>query len=384
MKSASLCLLACALAAQTPADLFAADKVNDIRLTFAPGDWEKLRATYLEDTYYKVQFEWQSVKVANIGVRSRGSGSRNSAKPGMKLDFNEFVKDQTFLGFKELVLDNLLQDPSMMAERVSFQLFRRMGIPAPSVAHVRVFVNGSYHGLYTVVEPVDKLFLKKYLGEDGGQLFDYEWQSHYSFEDLGDSNETYAFFKPKTNDKKPDYETLKAFIQTINSAPDEAFAGALAEYLDANRFLEYLAVETFLADIDGVLGDWGMNNFYLYRRGASKQFVFIPWDKDVTFGPMKRSVWNNAETNVLVRRLLAIPAYGAHFERSLQTVIAEAGPSGGWLDMEINRIKAQIHTFAALDTNKPYSTDHFYTSIRDRHEFTRTRPYAIRAELGVR
>ena len=383
-----LCLSACALAlcAQTANDLFDPARLNDIRLTFAASDWDKLRETYLEDTYYKVGFQWQSAKVGIIGVRSRGNGSRNSAKPGLKLDFNQYVKDQTFAGFKSIVLDNLVQDRSMMAERLSMELFRKMGIPAPRVAHVRLFVNDKFECLYTVVEPVDKIFLKTHLGEDSGQLFDYEWASEYNFEYAGADSSLYAPapFEPKTNEKNPDLATLVEFIRTLNETPDTEFAGALTQYLDAEMYLNYLAVETFLADMDGQLGDWGINNFYLYRRANSKQFVFLPWDKDVTFSSVRRSIWHNSDRNVLTRRLLAIPAYHDHFARAMQQVMELAGGPGGWLDTEINRIKMQIQADAAIDAIKPYSTGEFYDGVRDLHDFTRFRPQVARGELGVR
>lgn len=374
------------MCAQTATDIFDPAKVNDIRLNFAAGDWERLRATYLEDTYYKAGFQWQSAKVGSIGIRSRGNGSRNSAKPGLKLDFNQYVKDQTFAGFKSIVLDNLVQDRSMMAERLSMELFRKMGIPAPRVAHVRLYVNDKFEGLYTVVEPVDKIFLKTHLGEDSGQLFDYEWNSDYNFEYTGAAGTLYAPapFEPKTNEKSPDLATLVAFIRMLNETPDDQFAGALTEFLDAEKYLNYLAVETFLADMDGQLGDWGMNNFYLYRSAGKKQFVFLPWDKDVTFSSTTRSVWHNSDRNVLSRRLLAIPAYHDHFTRALQQVMELAGGPGGWLDTEINRIKMQIQTDAAIDAIKPYSTGEFYDGVRDLHDFTRFRPQFVRGELGVR
>lgn len=383
-----LCLSACALAlcAQTANDLFDPAKLNDIRLTFAVGEWDKLRETYLEDTYYKVGFQWQSAKVGTIGIRSRGNGSRNSAKPGLKIDFNQYVKDQTFAGFKSIVLDNLVQDRSMMAERLSMELFRKMGIPAPRVAHVRLFVNDKFEGIYTVVEPVDKTFLKTHLGEDSGQLFDYEWASDYNFEYAGADGALYAPapFEPKTNEKNPDLATLVEFIRTLNETTDAEFAGALTQYLDAEKYLNYLAVETFLADMDGQLGDWGMNNFYLYRLANKKQFVFLPWDKDVTFSSVGRSIWHNSDRNVLTRRLLAIPAYHDHFTRALQQVMELAGGPGGWLDTEINRIKMQIQADAAIDAIKPYSTGEFYDGVRALHDFTRFRPQVARGELGVR
>ena len=68
--------------------------------------------------------------VQEVAIRSRGLGSRSYDKPGLRVDFNRY-QDQTFLGLKSLVLDNAAQDHTMMAERVSVEMFRLAGLVAP-------------------------------------------------------------------------------------------------------------------------------------------------------------------------------------------------------------------------------------------------------------
>ena len=53
----------------------------------------------------------------NAGIRSRGTGSRSGAKPGLRLDFDRYKSDQRFLGLKSLVLRNSTQDATNMHER---------------------------------------------------------------------------------------------------------------------------------------------------------------------------------------------------------------------------------------------------------------------------
>ena len=57
----------------------------------------------------------------------------------------------------------------------------------------------------------------------------------------------------------------------------------LSPYLDLEAFVRHVAVEAFLAEIDGVLGDWGMNNFYLYRFERTTRSTLVPWDKSEAF-----------------------------------------------------------------------------------------------------
>ena len=143
-------------------DLFDASVLEELRLYIHPDDWSQLRVHYLQNTWYLADLCWRGLTAANIGVRSRGSGSRSSVKPGLTVRFNKYV-DQQFLGLTELVLDNSLQDPSFLRERLSMLLFRRMGIAAPREAYARLYVNDEYSGLYSMVEAIDSQFLSAQL-----------------------------------------------------------------------------------------------------------------------------------------------------------------------------------------------------------------------------
>jgi spore coat protein CotH len=349
----------------TGAELFDDSQVQEIRLTTHPSDWRRLQDNFQDDTYYPAILEWRGVVLEDIGIRSRGNGSRNGTKPGLKLDFNKYVPGQEFLGLKSLVLDNLTQDAAMMAERISMLLFRKMGIPAPRIAHARLYVNNVYAGLYTLVEPVDKGFLKRNLGEDGGYLYDYEWADENWFEYRGEDLEAYSPipFQPQTNEKNPDARPIEQMIRTINESPDTEFVAAVSRYIDLQRFLEYLATETFLSDPDGLVGLWGANNFYLYRFQKSDLSIFLPWDKDMAFHDPHRSIWVNTEKNVLTRRLLAVPEIREYYLTTLERVMELAGGPGGWLEREIEREYEQIRVAAADDPNRPFSYSEFEWAV---------------------
>ena len=55
--------------------------------------------------------------VRNVGIRSRGMGSRSGIKPGLRVDFDRYTTDQKFLGLKSFILRNNTQDASNMRER---------------------------------------------------------------------------------------------------------------------------------------------------------------------------------------------------------------------------------------------------------------------------
>src|SRR5207245_2223382 len=154
---------------------------------------------------------------------------------------------------------------SMMKDRLVMELFAKMGEPASREVHTRLYVNDEYAGLYSILESVDKDFLKRNFGENDGYLYEYNYAANYHFEYLGSDPALYSpkFFSPQTHETNPKPEPIEAMIRTMNTASDADFASAMAPYLDLQLFMKHLAIEDFMSETDGILT--GMNNFYFYR-----------------------------------------------------------------------------------------------------------------------
>ena len=151
-------------------DLFDDRFVHDIRIIIHPGDFARLVENYLTNDYYPCTLQWRDQIWDYVGIRSRGLGSRNQKKPGLRVDANRY-EDIKILGASSFILDNITQDPTMMKERLAFALFRRLGQPAPRMAPARLFINDEFIGLYSIIESIDKDYLKRHLGEDSGYLY---------------------------------------------------------------------------------------------------------------------------------------------------------------------------------------------------------------------
>src|SRR5437764_77365 len=101
--------------------------LQEVRLDINAKDWQSLKDNYLSNAYYPCDFHWNSQVVRNIGIRSRGTASRSDVKPGLRVDFNRYASDQTFLGLTSFVLRNNTTDRTGMHERISMLMFERMG-----------------------------------------------------------------------------------------------------------------------------------------------------------------------------------------------------------------------------------------------------------------
>ena len=347
--------------AQTADDLFNQDVLHEVRIDMRPADWLYLKDHYLEDTYVPCNFSWRfngrNVDAPQIGCRNRGTGSRTPIKPGLRLQINRYDKDRKFLGLTTIVMRNNSQDASMMRERVAMAFMRRMGIPAPRSTHARVYVNNQYFGLYTIVEEVDEVFTKRVYGDGSGYLYKYDYAAtdpaHY-FEYLGSDPKLYSPkpFKPESHEDDPQIAVIEAMIRTLNQAPDATFEQAISQYVDLRAFLLEVGVEAFVGEQDGMLGDYGLNNFYMYRLPNSSRFNFIPWDKSNAFFTIDRDVYAGHLANNLMRRTMLIPAMRAYFIDILLKSMASAGGPGGWLEQEIAREYAQVRAAALEDPNK--------------------------------
>jgi len=392
--------------AQAPAvtadDFFDDTVVHEVRLTINPRDWQELKANFQINLYYPAHFTWRGITVRNVGIRSRGTGSRSGTKPALRVDFDQYVHGGRFLGLKSAVLRNNVQDPSQLHERLSMQLFARMGLASSREAHAKVFVNTEYVGLYTIVESVDRVFLERHFGQSDGYLYKYDYDAddppHY-FEYSGPDPALYSPkpFQPETHELDPDPAPIAAMMRAIHETPDADLLRVMAGFLDLNAFMVHVAVENFLADEDGIVGNYGVNNFYFYRFEGSTRSTFIPWDKSEAFkGGQRQGIWHNLYDvpswlrNRLMERAERFPELRDVYLNALLRCAdlaleraPDAPPDGpGWLEREIVRQHEQIRTAVLDDPYKPHSNDEFDVSIGQLLDFARMRSELVRDDVA--
>jgi len=256
-----------------------------------------------------------------------------------------------------------------------------MSIPAPHIAHARLTVNDEYWGVYALIESISKPFLKNRLGEESGNLFDYEYSFAWDFSFLGEDPEEYIPlpFDPETNEDRIDPTDLIEFVRTVNEAPEEGFAAAIAPYVDVDRFLTYVATENALAEQDGFVGQFGVNNFYLYQYGNSRKFVFLPWDKDTALTSGEWPIDYNLESNVLTRKLMADPVRRRFYTQAVARA-AQTAMNARFLLPKLDQGYRQIREAVLADTRKPWNNDEFEQGIENLRAIIRAREADILAQ----
>ena len=370
--------------AQTAADLFDRNTVQEIRLFINTRDLDQLRTRFREDIYYVADVQWRNIRVRNAAVRSRGGVSRDPSKPALRIDFNRYTPAQRFLGLKALVLDNLWQQPSFVAESTAMAFFERMGQPAPRLSFCRLHINNVYHGVYTIVEAVDTDFLTRTLSENTGYLFSYQLHERFYGEYLGDNLAEYKLrFQAQTHELESDaiqYAPIRDLFREVNHPDDAVWRDRVEQYIDLRQFVTQVAIENFLAEIDGVLGVYSMNNFYLYRQSGTSRHRLIAWDKDTTLEFADWPIFNNAAENVLFRRAMA---YRDLFDLYLEVLerCALSAADEQWLEAEITRAATLVAPLVPGDERKRFSNEEFEAAVILLRKFARERPSFVLREV---
>jgi len=379
------------LAAQTSDDFFNPEVLQRIELWMHGQDWEKLKAAFQENTYYPADMTWNGVTVYNIGIRSRGLGSRSSTKPGLRVDFDRYNNGQQFLGLKSFVLDNLTQDRTGIKETVAMRFFTRIGIRAPRETHARLYVNGAYAGLYGLVESVDKTMMGRVFGSIGdnvqndGYLFEYNYVlgSPWRFTYEGSALAPYkARFDIKTNETHAEsviWGPIEELVRLVNDTSSTLFEQTVGPRLNLPDFVRYIAGQNFIAQNDGFNGYDGMNNFYLYRLEKSTSHVFIAWDEDIAFSQADYGITARLGENVLTRKTLELPGYASQY---LSVLSEAAGSASGWLRQEMQRQFDMINDAMLADPVKDYSNAEYLAARETLLAFPDARITYVRCEVA--
>ena len=162
-----------------------------VDLVLHSADWAKLRAKFQTNTYYPADLTLNGQTVRNVGIRSRGRGSRKLEQARAACRLRPLHHGQRFLGLKSFVLDNLTQDRPACTRRSRWRFTRARHSRAARHSHAALR-QYEYAGLYAIVESVDKEMLARVFGAIGddtqndGYLYEFKWLDDWKFGYLGD------------------------------------------------------------------------------------------------------------------------------------------------------------------------------------------------------
>jgi spore coat protein CotH len=156
-------------------DPFRSDHVAKIYIVMSDDNWQRLTTNAMAKPIVRADFWFDGEPYKNVAIRTKGMNSlmtsQGSARLPLKVDFNFFISAQTFRGIRKLCLNNGVSDPSFIREVLGYELFEQMDLPTPRRGFADIWVNDIHLGLYTIVEAVDKPFLRRNFGNAEGNLY---------------------------------------------------------------------------------------------------------------------------------------------------------------------------------------------------------------------
>src|SRR3954453_3583940 len=98
--------------------------------------------------------------------------SQQTLKRPFKIDINHYHEAQNLNGLNGFALGNNAFDSTRLHDALAYHLFRAAKVPTSRTAFGKLSLSvagkydKTYVGVYTMMEPVDKAFLREHFGSD--------------------------------------------------------------------------------------------------------------------------------------------------------------------------------------------------------------------------
>ena len=308
------------------------DVIPEVHIDISRYQWNRLLTLY-DINPYTTQYVvatasfvkgGETTIIDNVGLRLKGNTSRRRPE-GWKgqmheqdntdwhhahfgLNLRKYVDDDahTIQGVRKLHLKWFKDDPAYVREMFCYDLFRRAGVwTAVRDTYCRLWLHvegdskEAYYGVYEMIEPIDKRYLKdrksRFGSSDG-----YLWKCRNAAAGLNnpngdiwyddDSDDRHAYTL-ETNTTEFDIARVQLvdFMDKVCHLKDSEFYAWIKEATDVDLLLKTYAVNVAVGMWDDYWNN--ANNYYIYFNGTETsgyKFFIIPYDYDNTLGTSLR------------------------------------------------------------------------------------------------
>ncbi|PAW83677.1 MAG: hypothetical protein B9S29_05195 [Opitutia bacterium Tous-C2FEB] len=268
-------------------------------------------------------------------IKIRGASSQVYEKKSFSL---KLTQETGWLGLakrREWVLNAAFVDASMMRHKLSYDLFRSLGTnAAPRHAaasrFIEVELNGKYHGVYLLMQPVDDRlvgFPATFAATTAPALIykavdhaaNFGQPGHGGFEQREPDPEKQVFWGP-----------LDELNRFVSQATDQEFfdgTKGIATRIDVDNAIDFHLLVLMTSNLDGITKNYNLIRAASTTATPNPKFAFVPWDYDGTFGRNWDGSVVDAKTwlsNRLFDRLLGNPIYKAKYAQRWRELRSKA------------------------------------------------------------
>lgn len=232
----------------------------------------------------------------NVALHLKGaSGSFRPVdqNPAMTLNFDKFSPGQRFHGLQKISLNNSVEDPTFLTEKICRELFAAAGVPVPRSDFASVDLNGRPLGLYVLVEGWNKQFLKRHFKNPDGNLYDSGF-----IKDITQELEKTSGPNPK------EQSDLKALVAAASEPDFTNRLARLEKVLDLDQFITSFALQVMMWNWDGYV--MNINNYRVYHDPDSDRLVILPHGLDQMFEKPDGPIFPRMR-GMLARAVVQIP-----------------------------------------------------------------------------
>ena len=265
-------------------DFYDVNMINTIEVEFVESNWDALLDQLVSDGNEERLLGSVTINGAifdSVGVRYKGNSTYNPnrLKNPLNIKLDYILDGQLIDGYGSLKLADAFKDPSLVREVLSYEIARKY-MPASQANYANVYINGSYLGLYTNDQDVDKFFMRTHFGSAENARVKGELTGGAGpptggvWEYYGEDSSSY--FSKYALESDFGWQELIGFLDTLNN-----HSQAVEQVLNIDRHLWFLAFSNLFVNLDGPINN--PQNYYIYHDDAGR-FNPIPWDLNESFG----------------------------------------------------------------------------------------------------
>ena len=306
--------------------------IPEVHITVSLEEWNRLLTLY-DANAYTTQYvmatlafvkDSETTVIDSVGLRLKGNTSRRRPEgwrgqmheqdntdwhhAHFGVNLRKYADDDahTIQGVRKLHLKWFKDDPAYVREMFCYELFKRAGVwTALRDTYCRLWIHvegdseEAYYGVYEMLEPIDKRYVKDRKARFGSSN-GYLWKCRNGAAGLNnpngdiwyddDTDDRHAYtLETQTEEFDSARVQLVDFMGKINGLNDSEFYTWIQQVTDIDLLLKTYAVNVAVGMWDDYWNN--ANNYYLYFNGThlhGYKFYFIPYDYDNTLGTSYR------------------------------------------------------------------------------------------------
>lgn len=337
--------------AEYESKIFGSDIIS-IEIIADEEDWQEMLDNAINEQFIMADVIVNGTRFQSVGIRPKGNSSlsqvasSDSDRYSFRLQFNEYIKNQTCFGLESFVINNMIGDNTYMKEYISYDLMQEIGVDAPYFGFADIKVNGENWGMYLAVELYNTSYEQRVFNDISGMLYNVKSmemggnmqgiqngnfrqvpegqgngqeiqgnrpdfnaipnndsmelpeqmnEENNSFRGMGGRGSSGGSLE-YTDDNVESYSSIfdnvvgkgtdKDFNRVIQSLKILSEGEELEEYFDIDKILGYLAAHTIVVNLDSYSSSMAQN-YYIYENKG--KITILPWDYNLAWGGFQSS-----------------------------------------------------------------------------------------------